>query len=88
MMQILHAIVKLRFVFENLPRPKWVWLSAVCMVMPRLLFSLYGIIYVTWYGSHLPEPTRVLTTIAYGIYQLHVYHVYIPKPDRHAVFGT
>jgi len=31
------------------------WLLVVYIVTPRPLLSLYGIICVTWYTSHLPE---------------------------------
>jgi len=46
-------------VIEQLPGPNRAWLLRVYIVMPRPLLSLYGIIYVTWYASYLPEPTGV-----------------------------
>jgi len=56
-------VQRLRFVFHGLPGPNRVWLLVVYVFMTHPFLSLYGIIYVTWYTSHLPEPTGVLTAV-------------------------
>jgi len=50
-----------------MPGPNMAWVLVVYVVTPRLILSLYGIIYVTWYTNSLPEPTGVLTAVAFGI---------------------
>jgi len=47
-----------RFVFERLPGPKKS-VAVVYVVTPCPLLSSYGIIYVTSYTSHQPEPTGI-----------------------------
>jgi len=37
--------------------PNTAWLLVVCVFMLHHLLSLNRIIYVTWYTSHLPQPT-------------------------------
>ena len=52
-------------VFQGLPEP-------TKPTAPRPLLSLYGIIYVTWYTSDLPEATRVRLRL----------------PNSHALLGS
>jgi len=48
--------------------------------------SLYGIIYVTWYTSHLPEPTAVYwSQKPVDVSTDHVTVVYITNNTRHAL---
>jgi len=54
-----RCISPLRAGFEDITRPNRTWLLGVYVVAPRPLLSLYGIIYVTWYTSHLPNHTGV-----------------------------
>jgi len=49
--------IYIRGVFQGLTEP-------TKPTAPRPLLSLYGIIYVTWYASGLPEATGVKTAVA------------------------